>query len=119
MKNWCDYDFTLGMPHLAPNGLSEVELLKWLGVYQWESIARALGKPSTEIMNAQKERLYGSFTSIDLAFPDRRGIDAFQEGTKVSLYNRVACYARRFMEGMFAFDTEPISEAKLESISTP
>ena len=76
MKEWLSYQFTLGMPHMVPNKLSEVELLKWLGNYQWESISRLLGRKSHEIANLEKDRLYASFISVELFFPSTHPIDA-------------------------------------------
>ena len=87
------------MPHMVPNRLSEVELLKCLGAFQWDSIARRLGQRSSEIVNGQRERLYASFVNVELAFPPHRSLDSFEEGARVSLRNRVSAYARRFVEG--------------------
>lgn len=118
MSDWLDYEFTIGMPHMVPNRLSEVELLKALGAFQWDSIARRLGQRSSEVVNGQGERLYASFANVELAFPPGRGIDTFQEGDRVSLRNRVSAYARRFVEGMFVFDSAPISEEETSAVAT-
>jgi probable biosynthetic protein (TIGR04098 family) len=118
LNDWLDYEFTIGMPHMVPNRLSEVELLKCLGAFQWESIARRLGRPSSEIVNGQHERLYASFVNVELSFPPDRGLDSFEEGARVSLRNRVSAYARRFVEGMFVFDSAPIPEAETVAIAT-
>jgi probable biosynthetic protein (TIGR04098 family) len=118
LDNWLDYEFTVGMPHMVPNRLSEVELLKWLGAFQWDSIARRLGQRSSEIVNGQRERLYASFANVELAFPPERSIDSFEEGARVSLRNRVSAYARRFVEGMFVFDSAPVSAEETAAIVT-
>ena len=110
MSDWLDYELTVGMPHMVPNRLSEVELLKCLGGFQWDSIARRLGQRSSEIVNGQRERLYASFVNVELAFPPERGIASFSEGVRVRLRNRVSAYARRFVEGMFVLGSAPISE---------
>jgi probable biosynthetic protein (TIGR04098 family) len=118
VKDWLDYQFTVGMPHMVPNKLSEVELLKWLGSYQWESISRLLGRRSHEIVNLEKERLYASFISVELCFPATRPIDAFEEGSTVVVRSRVASYGRRFVEGLLLFDCEDIPAAVTEPITT-
>ena len=82
MNDWRDYELTIGMPHMVPNRLSEVELLKCLGAFQWESIASRLGQKSSEIMNGQKERLYASFVNLELAFPPQRSLDSFEEARR-------------------------------------
>jgi probable biosynthetic protein (TIGR04098 family) len=118
LSDWLDYEFTVGMPHMVPNRLSEVELLKWLGAFQWDSIARRLGQRSSEIVNGQRERLYASFVNVELVFPPQRSLDSFEEGSRVSLRNRVSAYARRFVEGLFVFDTEPIPSEETQTIAT-
>ena len=118
MTEWLDYQFTVGMPHMVPNKLSEVELLKWLGHYQWESISRALGRRSNEITNSEQERLYASFISVELSFPEGRPIDAFEEGSTVSVRSRIAAYGRRFVEGLLLFDRDPIPPPATEGIAT-
>lgn len=118
MESWRDYEFTVGMPHMVPNRLSEVELLKCLGAFQWDSIAQRLGRPSSRIVNGQGERLYASFVNVELAFPGGRGLDSFEEGSRVSLRNRVRAYARRFVEGMFVFDTAPVPTEDTDAVSS-
>ena len=118
MTSWLDYQFTVGMPHMVPNKLSEVELLKWLGNYQWESISRLLGRKSHEIANLEKVRLYASFISVELFFPSTRPIDAFEEGSTVAVRNRVAAYGRRFIEGLLLFDCEDIPATVTEPLTT-
>ena len=118
MNDWLDYEFTVGMPHMVPNRLSEVELLKCLGAFQWDSIAQRLGQRSSEIVNGQRERLYASFVNVELAFPPPRSIDSFEEGSRVSLRNRVSVFARRFVEGMFVFDTAPVPAAETNAVAT-
>ena len=103
---------------MVPNRLSEVELLKCLGAFQWDSIAQRLGQRSSEIVNGQRERLYASFVNVELAFPPQRSIDSFEEGSRVSLRNRVSVFARRFVEGMFVFDTAPVPAAETKAVAT-
>jgi len=118
VKEWLNYQFTVGMPHMVPNKLSEVELLKWLGNYQWESISLLLGRKSHEIANLDKDRLYASFINVELFFPSTRPIDAFEEGSTVVVRNRVASYGRRFVEGLLLFDCEDISATVTEPLTT-
>ena len=118
MSGWRGYELTIGMQHMVPNRLSEVELLKWLGAYQWEAISRALGRPENAIESAQGDRLYASFVDVELCFPPARPLDAFDEGTRLVIHNRVRSYASRFVEGLFAFDSEPIAEATLAAVSS-
>ena len=118
MNDWRDYELTIGMPHMVPNRLSEVELLKCLGAFQWASIATKLGRQSRAIVNVQDERLYASFVNVELSFPRQRSLDSFEEGASVGLRNRVTSFARRFVEGLFVFDTAPLPAGITDAIAT-
>ncbi len=44
---WNEFGFKVAMPHMAPGGkLSEVEMFKALGSFQWDAIGILLGRPS-------------------------------------------------------------------------
>ena len=49
MSEWNDYFFRVSMPYMIPDKLSEVELLKHAGAFQWESIAKLLGVSPRDI----------------------------------------------------------------------
>jgi hypothetical protein len=64
------------MPTMAPgHELSEVELLKWLGAYQWDTIARTLGRATREIVDDAGERLYPSLVDVELGYGERRFLE--------------------------------------------
>ena len=116
---WNDFSFTVAMPHLAPgNKLSEVELLKVLGSYQWEAIARVLGRPSQAITSELNERLYSSWIDVELKFAENRGPDHFGEGAQIRVKNRVGVFAKRFVEGFFVLGEEAIPEDVLQATKT-
>ncbi len=94
--------FVVGMPHMVPGQLSEVELLKILGARQWHAIAAALDVPTKAIVNDGGERLYASFVGIDVSLGDRSLFD-FEEGVTATIHHEVRCYARRFVEGVLRF----------------
>ena len=106
-RMWETFDFTVGMPHMVPDKVSEVELLKLLGAWQWESIAGWLGCRSSEIASEAGERLYASFINIELNLPPPFGQDFFQEGVRIEGVNRVAFFAGRFVEGFLVFGRGP------------
>ena len=106
-RAWEAFAFTVGMPHMVPDKLSEVELLKLLGAWQWESIAGWLGCRSSEIASASGERLYASFINIELVLPPPFTQDYFQEGMRIEGVNRVAFFAGRFVEGFAVFGRGP------------
>lgn len=119
MSAWNSYDFVVQMPHMAPGEkLSEVEFLKILAAYQWESIARGLGRRPPEIVNAQNERLYGSVIDVELCLSDRHSFDILGEDVRVHVENRVTFYAKRFAEGLFVIDDREVDPSLLESLQT-
>lgn len=117
MIKWHDFQFTVGMPHMVPGKLSEVELLKLLGGWQWDSISSLLDQPSSRIVNALGERLYASFINIDLRFPEAQAQHSFDEGTQVFVRNGVSVYANRFIEGMSVFSASPIPPSVTDAIT--
>ncbi len=118
-RPWNEFAFTVAMPHLAPGGkLSEVEFLKVLNAFQWEAIARVLGRPSQGLANAQGERLYSSFIDVELHLGEYHSFDRFGEGARVSVRNRVELYAQRFAEGLFVLSDEEVPDDLLETIKT-
>ena len=116
MIKWQDFEFTVGMPHMVPGKLSEVELLKTLGACQWDSISSLLGQRSNEIVNALDERLYASFINIELHFQNDQGQDDFDEGTRVFIKNGISVYTKKFIEGFSVFGASPIAEETLKSL---
>jgi probable biosynthetic protein (TIGR04098 family) len=104
------------MAQMVPDKLSEVELLKLLGSWQWESIARLLGCRSSAIASADGERLYASFIDVELNLPPPDSQDSFVEGDLVAGANSVAVYANRFVEGLFLFGKERLDPGLAELV---
>lgn len=99
----------LGMPLLAPEQLSEVELLKLLGDLQWTNLCDLLGCRSSQIANDVGERLYASFISIHLSAGHRGCLAAFQEGDAFHAASCLRFFARQFLEGCVVFDHAPLA----------
>jgi probable biosynthetic protein (TIGR04098 family) len=104
---------------MIPGGrLSEIELLKWLGAFQWESISKALGRPASQITNDQGERLYASFTDIELHFGEGHSQETFGEDVTLHVANNIRFYAKKFVEGLSVIHTSPISPKQLVAIES-
>lgn len=116
--DWRTYQFTIGMPHMSPGKLSEVELLKLIGAYQWETISECFGQRANEIMNNLNERLYASFINVELNFGQNHSLDYFDEGSRVVLQNKIATYGKSIFEGMFLFHSQDIPDALLKQTRT-
>jgi probable biosynthetic protein (TIGR04098 family) len=116
---WHDYSFVVQMPQQAPGGrLSEIELTKLLGAFQWESIARELGVRPSQIVNAQGDRLYSSFIDVELRLGGGDRLDTLGEDVRVHVHNRVRFFAKKFVEGMFVLGPAEIPRSTLEAIDT-
>jgi probable biosynthetic protein (TIGR04098 family) len=89
---------TLGMPHLAPEQLSEVELLKYAGDFQWQQIGSLLRCAPHKLVNDAGERLYSSFINVESSFFPG-SISQFQEGDVLHFSGTVRFYAKQFVEG--------------------
>ncbi len=114
---WNEFSFVVQMPHLAPGEkLSEVEFLKMLAAFQWEAIARALGRRPSEIASESGERLYGSVIDTELCFARGYGQERLGEDAEIHVCNRVRFFAKKFVEGLFLIDDKPIPGELLESI---
>ena len=116
---WHPYQLIVQMPHMAPGEkLSEVEFLKVLAAHQWESIARALGQRPPEIANDGKERLYGSVIDVELHLGERHSMEILGEDASIHVRNRVAFYAKKFVEGLFWIDDRAIPDSELAGVRT-
>jgi probable biosynthetic protein (TIGR04098 family) len=115
MKGCARNSFQIGMPHLAPEQLSEVELLKLCGDMQWTNMCDLLGCRSHQLLNEGGERLYASFISIHLKMGNRGCLAAFQEGDLFFEASSVRFFAHQFLEGAIAFDREEIDGQVLSS----
>jgi len=116
-SEWHDYAFVVQMPHMAPGEkLSEVEFLKLIAAYQWESIARALGRRPSQIASTARERLYGSVIDVELRFAEQHSLDILGEDAEVHVRNRVRFFAKKFVEGLFVIDHQPIPDDALEKV---
>ena len=58
--------YLLNMPQMAIGGLSESWLFKELGDIHWNILAKALGQPTRLISDSAGDRIYATFTRIQL-----------------------------------------------------
>jgi len=101
-------EFTVGMPNMVPNQLSEVELLKIFGDLQWSQIAAALRCTPHDLVNEAGERLYPSFVQVEACFGPSGDISRFQEGSRIRARCGVRFYAGQFVEGLVVFDDRDV-----------
>jgi len=116
---WHDNGFVVQMPHMAPGErLSEVEFLKMLAAYQWSAIAHMLGRKPSEISNESRERLYGSVIDVEMKLAEQHSMEVLGEDAEIRVRNRVASYAKKFVEGLFVIDDHDIPDSLLATIKT-
>src|SRR6202034_2660287 len=60
--------YALNMPQMAASGLSESWLFKELGDMHWNVLAKGLGSPSHKLQDSSGERIYATFTRIQVVY---------------------------------------------------
>ena len=116
---WHDNRFVVQMPHMAPGErLSEVEFLKILAAYQWSGIAHMLGRKPSQITNDARERLYGSVIDVEMKLAPQHSMEVLGEDAEIRVRNRVASYAKKFVEGLFVIDDHDVPDSLLATLKT-
>jgi probable biosynthetic protein (TIGR04098 family) len=90
--------FSINMPQMAMEGLSESWLLKELGDMHWGMITAGLGSPSSALKDGSGNRLYATFTRI--CYSLQRPLGAIAENTSLDLRGTIS----RFGAGTFVSD---------------
>ncbi len=120
MTDLAEHAFEVGMPHMVTDQLSEVELLKLVGDFQWRQIAASLGCSTKDLKNGAGDRLYASFINIELDF--RAGgagdILAFEEGDRVEMAGSTRFYGRQFVEGWTVLDRGSLDSAAVQRVAS-
>jgi probable biosynthetic protein (TIGR04098 family) len=122
MNRYPELSFTVGMPNMVPDQLSEVELLKIFAEFQWVQLGDALDCPSHLLVNDQGDRLYASVVQVESRFGTKgetpNNISQFQEGDRVHARGTVQFYGKHFVEGWTVFDKEAVPENIVAGIKT-
>lgn len=87
--------YALNMPQMALGGLSEAWLFRELGDLHWTMISEGLRSPSSQMADANGDRLYATFTRLQLT--STRPLRAFAENDQVAARGSM----RRFGAGVF------------------
>lgn len=120
MSELAKHAFEVGMPHMVTDQLSEVELLKLVGDFQWRQIAASLGRSTKDLQNSAGDRLYASFINIELDFGSGDGADIgrFEEGDRVEVAGTTRFYGRQFVEGWSVLDRAALDEDRVRTVSS-
>ncbi len=118
MHRYPQLSFTVGMPNMVPDQLSEVELLKIFAEFQWVQLGDALDCPSHLLVSEEGERLYASVIQVESRFGRDGSISQFQEGDPVHARGTVRFYAKHFVEGWTLFDKKEVPEETVAGIQS-
>jgi probable biosynthetic protein (TIGR04098 family) len=118
MQRYPKLTFTVGMPNMVPDQLSEVELLKIYAEFQWVQMGHALDCPSHLLTSEEGERLYASVIQVESRFGGGGSISQFQEGDEVHARGTVQFHAKHFVEGWSLFDKKEVPEEAVARIKT-
>lgn len=114
---WREFRLHVGMPHLVPGRLAEEPIIKYLGAFQWMSVAALAGQPESAVLSEAGERLHISMISVELGMPAGRTWDEFDEGIDLCFRQHAAVYGHKLVEGLFLFDKEPIPDEELRAVT--
>lgn len=103
----------ISMPQMCIDGLSENWLFKFLGANHWEMLCKGLGKDSTELQNAEGERLYASFVRIRIEASET--INSFQENENIQLYGNIKRYGNEMYFSDFSFQSNQNASKKINA----
>jgi len=103
---------------MAPDQLSEVELMKIFAEFQWVQLGDALECPSHLLVSEEGDRLYASVVQVESRFGPDGSISQFQEGDVVHARGHVQFYAKQFLEGWAVLGKEPVARDAVAAIKT-
>jgi probable biosynthetic protein (TIGR04098 family) len=98
------YDLTLGLPHTNRRGLWEPLLLQQAGHLQWQSIARAIGRPLSGLRTKAGGEVYAAFYYIEEALPDSAPLESFGLDDTLRFTVALRSFKNLAVEGRVAFD---------------
>ena len=82
--------YLLNMPQMAVGGLSESWLFKELGDIHWTVLARALGQPTRLLSDSAGDRIYATFTRIQLRSSCALGL--YEENERIDINSGMSRY---------------------------
>ena len=91
--------YELNMPQMSLGGLSEAWLFREIGDIHWTMLSSGLESPSSELADANGDRLYATFTRLKLT--STASLLAFAENESITARGKIA----RFGGGAFSLAT--------------
>jgi probable biosynthetic protein (TIGR04098 family) len=98
------YDLVLGLPHTNQRGLAEHLLMMYAGHFQWTSIARAVGRPLSELRTVAGGEVYATFYFIEERFPKAAPINGFGLDHHLAFGVFLRAFKNLAVEGQILFD---------------
>jgi probable biosynthetic protein (TIGR04098 family) len=99
-----EYDLAVGLPHTNYGGLADYLLLAHAGHFQWTSIARAIGKPLSELRTIAGGEVYATFYFIEEQFPAGTSIGCFKLDDRLRFQVFLRAFKNIAVEGRIVFD---------------
>ena len=109
--------YFLNMPQMALGGLSESWLFKELGDVHWSMLAKALGQPSRLLSDSAGDRIYATFTRIQLR--SSCALADYEENERIDIDSRMSRYGAGlyFSEAMVSGATATMQARLMSSFS--
>ena len=106
------YDLRLGLPHTNARGLSEPLLMQQAGHFQWTSIAKAVGKPMSELRTLAGGEVYATFYYIEEVIPASAPLESFGLDEQVRFLVSLRAFKNLSVEGRIVFNSPDRLEAE-------
>jgi probable biosynthetic protein (TIGR04098 family) len=98
--------YALNMPQMAVSGLSESWLFKELGDMHWSVLAKGLGSPAHKLQDSGGERIYATFTRIQVVYSTP--LTQYRENERIDIDVRMS----RFGAGLYFSDAAVKGDGK-------
>src|ERR1017187_10130824 len=98
-----DYELTLGLPQTNMNGLSETSLLMYAGHYQWTSIARAIGRPLSQLATPDGLPVFFTYYYVAEQIPASRALRSFRVDDTLRFLSVLRHFKKATLDGEIVF----------------
>jgi probable biosynthetic protein (TIGR04098 family) len=104
------YDLPIGLPHTNYNQLAEYLMLMQVGHFQWQSIARTIQTPLSELRTKDGGEVYATFYYIEEQIPEGTTLPHFQLDDTVRFLIHLRGFKNIAVDGRIIFHHKHIIE---------
>jgi probable biosynthetic protein (TIGR04098 family) len=113
------HGLTLGLPHTNHRGLGEHHLMMHAGHFQWLSLARAIGKPLSELRTNTGSRVYATYYFIEERIPEVAPLESFGLDDRLRFAVWIRAFKGTAIESQVLFDRDDRLRIALDGLEGP